>query len=339
MVKIVTYRGYKTYVQYDDETSYGTGASAPSTAIKGKISTVTINRVNNLIRTVGLGEGRNETFVGFGNFDVTWSMEYELASFEFLKYLIGAIGGTGTTVAPYYLQESDFMGYTSTSMRTFGLSVASDDVSGTDDKEMLNGCVINTGGLTLNVGETLKCSLEGFAQNCISTTSADAFTPDTTKPWIFSQGAFKWNDTAVARVTSATININNNFDPEVGRQLGSRFIQALEMGLRKYDFVLTVKMTDTIATTLRDHFYGGSGQAATGVADAEPTFYAVIFNLSEGSAAADRNGQILLSDASINDISKPINIGDNIVELTINGTAKSGTTDTVKKPFKWWSVS
>jgi len=334
---MVTYRGYKTFVQYDVETSYGSGAS-PDTAIKGKISTVTINKVNNLIRTVGLGEGRNETAVMFGNFDVNWSMEYELASFDFLQYMIGPRSGSGTTLAPYYLEEADYMGYSGTALRTFGMEVGSEDVGGTDDVETLSGCVINSVGFTLNLGETLKCSLEGFARTVVSSTSATAFTADTTKPWIFAQGNFKWNGSNVARVQSATININNNFDPEVGREIGSRFVEAMEPGLRKYDWTITVKMTDTIATTLRDHFYGQANSPDTGVESAEPSFYDLILSLSEGSSVGNRNAQILLSDCSINEISKPINIGDNIVELTINGSAKKGTTDTSNRPIKWWTV-
>lgn len=336
---MVTYRGYKTSVQYDSETAYGSGAT-PDTAIEGKMQTLTINNTNNLIRTTGLGEGRNETFVGFGNFECTWSMEIELASFNFLQYAIGPRSGSGTTAAPYYLEEADFRGYSGTVLESFAMEVAALDVSaGTHNVDTISGCVINTVGLQLNVGQTLKCSLEGFAKSPTSGTSATAYTPDTTKPWIFSQGVFKWNGSTVARVTAATINISNNYDPEVGRELGSRFPTEMEPGLRKYDWTITVKMTSAVATTLRDDFYGAANSPSAGVASAEPTFRAIILNLSEGATSGLRNAQILLSGCAINDISKPINIGDNIVELTINGSAKTGTTDTVNKPIKWWTAT
>ncbi len=341
MVRIVSYRGYKTVVVYDEETAYGTGAT-PATVIKGKISTLNTTKNNTLIRTQGLGEGRNETFVGFGNFEGSWSMEYEVAGFDFLQFGIGSIAGSGTAVAPYYLQEQDFMDYTAGAdhgLKSFGLAINSlDTTGGTHNKDTLSGCVINTIGLSLNVGETLKCSLEGFFKTVLSSTDTTSYTSDTTKPWIFSQGAFKWNAAAVGRVTSATININNNFDADVGRQIGSRFTEAAEPGLRKYDWVLTVKMTDTVATTLRDAFYGQANSPSTGVLDAEPDFYAVILQLSEGEASGDRNATINLSDCAISDISKPINIGDNIVEVTVNGTAKKGTTDTTNRPIKYWTV-
>jgi len=339
---VTTYRGYRTSILYDEETAFGTGAT-PATAIKGKISTFTINKSNTLIRTLGLGEGRNETFVGFGNFEGTWSMEYEIAAFDFLQFGIGAMAGSGTTAAPYYLEEKEFMDYTATAangLKTCGLFVGSDDVSGgTHDRDFLSGVTINTIGFTLDLGATLKCSLEGFYRTVLSSTTTTAATADTTKPWIFSQGAFKWNNSTVARVQSATITINNNFDPEVGRQLGSRFVDAAEPGQRKYDWTIVVKMTDTVATTLRDHFYGVANTPSTGVLSAEPTLYAVILNLSEGAASTNRNAQILLTDCSINDISKPINIGENLVELTINGAAKKGTTDTSNRPIKWYTTT
>lgn len=333
---MVTYRGYQTSVMYGAETAYGTGGTA-NTAIKGKISQFTHNPNNNLIRTLGMGEGRNETFVGFGNFEGTWSMEYEVASFEFLKFGIGALAGSGTAASPYYLEEKEFMDY-STGMTSFALEVGSNDASGTDNVDTLTGCILDKIGLSLEIGATLKGTLEGFYRTVTTTTSAGSYTPDTTKPWTYAQGAFKWNGSSVGRVQSATINISNNFDPDTGRELGSRFVEAAEPGLRKYDWVIVVKMTSSDGITLFNAFYGSSGTPDSGIADAEPTFYDIILNLSEGSSSGDRNAQILMENAAINDISKPINLTDNIVELTINGSAKAGKTDTVKKPFKWWTV-
>lgn len=340
---MVTYRGYRTNIQYDHETAFATGGT-PNTAIKGRISTVSINKTNNLIRTQGLGDGRNETFVGFGNFEVTWSMEYELGAFDFLQFAIGStdgsIGGSGTAIAPYYLEEADFRGYTGSGaeLYSFVFEVAAEDASGTDNVDTLSGCVINTVGFTLALGQTLKCSVEGFSRSVVSSASASAFTADTTELWIFSQGNFNWDGSDIGRVQNATININNNYDPEQGRELGSRFPEEMEPGLRKYDWTAVMKMTDTFATSLRDHFYGQANSPHLGVSASEPTAYDLILNLSQGAGSGARNAQILLSENRINDISKPINIGDNIVEVTINGTGKRGTFDTSNRPITWWTV-
>ena len=335
MINIVTYRGYRTAIQYGAETVYGTGT--PTIAIEGKVQTLTVNKVNNLIRTTGLGEGRNETFVGFGNFDVTWSMEYLPSSFEFLKFAFSTVQGSGNTTAPFFLSEEDYTGYTTTLCPSFSMEMAS--LGTTNEVETMSGGVINTIGFALNIGEPLKLSLEGYGKTVLNGVTPTAFTANSTKPWIFTQGTFKWNGTAVARITSATINVNNNFDVEVGRELGSRFPVAAEFGLRKYDWVLTVKMTSAIATTLRDAFFGQANSPHLGITTAEPTLYAILFELSEGAASTNRNAIISLSNCAINDISKPINIGDNIIELTINGTAKSATTYTVNKFIRWYTTT
>ena len=333
---MVTYRGYKTAVQYGAETAYGTGGT-PNTAIPAKISTLSIEKNNTPIRTLGLGEGRNETFVGYGNFEVTWTMEMELAGFEFLQFAFSPVGGAGTTVAPFHLEEADFTGYTGNDMRSFAMEVASLGVP--NEVETITGCVINTVGLTLAVGETLKCSVEGFGRNSTTGTISTVYTAITTKPWIFAQGNFNYAGSNLGRVTNATINVNNSMDAEVGRQIGSRYPEAAEFGLRKYDWVLTVKMTDTVAASLLQNFYGAAGTTSNGVADAELVMVEVILNLSEGLTSGRRNAQVKLSNNSITSISKPVNISDNIVELTINGQAKSGTLDGTNRPIKWWTAT
>lgn len=336
---MVTYRGYQTKVAYKAETVFGTSVTV-DTSIKGKIQSVTINQTNNLIRVAALGEGRNEVFVGWGNYDCTWSMEYNPTAFDFLEFGIGIKAGSGTTAAPYSLAESEFRSAT-LGMKTCTIEVDGKDISGgTFNVDTMTSAVINTIGLTMELNQALRCTLEGFAQKVVSkATVGQSIVADTALLWIFSQGAFKWNGSAVGRVQSGSININNNYDPDVGREIGSRFAEEFEPGLRKYDWTCVVKMTSTVATTLRDHFYGQADSPHLGISEAEPTFYDLVFNFAEGAASSDRIAQILLSDCAVNDISKPVNIGDNLVEVTINGTAKKGTTDSSNKPFKWWTIT
>lgn len=325
------YKGYNTVVVYQDETSYGVSDGDLYT-IKGRLESVNIDKSNSIVRIPGLGEGRNESHHLFGNFEGTWSMNYAPADFTFLKYAIGTIAGNGSTATPWTLIESNDPKY-------FTLIVNSLD-STANDKETLTGVVINTVGIDLNLGAPMAVSLEGFYQKPTNTTTTTSFTKDTTKPWIFSQGTLKWNNSAVARLQSISIKIDNQYNADDGRELGSRFIEEVAPGIRKYDWTAVVKMTDTVATTLRDHFYGQANSPSTGVESAEPTFYDLSLELSEGSTAGDRNGVILLEDASIIDISKPIIIGDNVVELTINGAGKRGNTASTNNiPIKWWTTS
>ena len=340
----ITYRGYKTQVLYGDETAYATGGTA-NTAIQGKIQTLTLNLNNNNIRTLGLGEGRNETFVGVGNFETSWSMDTELAGFDFLRYAIGCRKGAGTTASPHYLEEKDLYDYDSGSdkgLKTFKLEIGR--IGDPNQTTTIPGCVINTVGLNLTIGQTLQANLEGFGKMPVYGTSMGSFTADTTKPWIFAQGNFKWGETSseakIARVTTAAINIALNYDPEAGRELGSRFPEAMEPGLRKYDFTLTVKSTSDTRAKLIEDFLSHATQPTTGIGDASPNFADLILDLSEGSTAGKRNAQIKLTNCAINDISEPIEIGQNIIEYTINGHGMKGTTHSaVAAPIKYWSVS
>lgn len=334
---MVMYRGFQTNVQYGPETAYGTGGSA-DTSVKGRIQTVTINQNNNLIRVAALGEGRNETFVGWGNFSVDWSMEYYLGDPDFLQYGIGVKAGAGDTASPFTIEEKEWIDY-ATGLKSFAMAVGSEDVSATDDNDLMEGCIINTIGLSCEVGGVLNCSLTGFAKTVTSSTVAAAYTPDTTRLWIFAQGVFKWAGNPMGRVKSLAININNNYDADIARELGSRFIPEAAPGLRKYDWVAVVKMTDTNGATLRDAFYGQANSPNAGLDPSEPSFADLILEFAEGAISGDKIMQFLLSECAINDISKPVNIGDNLIELTINGTAKTGTPDSGNKPIKWYTIT
>lgn len=338
MIKIVTYRGYKTSVIYADETTFGTPVTA-DTVVEGKVQTFTLTQNNNLVRVTGLGEGRTETAVLLGNYECTWSMEYYPSAFDFLKFGIGVMSGAGSTASPYVLTEGVFR--STTDLNTATIELGSNDVSGgTHNVDTITSAIINSVGIALELGAPVKVTLEGFGQKVVSKATAPVTqTNDTNQIWMYQQGTFKWDGSAVGRVQSATININNNIDPEVGRGLGSRFVQEWEPGLLKYDWTVVVKMTNTVATTMRDAFYGQANSPSEGVDPAEPTFYDIIFNLSQGSSSGDKQGQILVSDCAINDISKPVNIGDNLVEVTINGTGKNATNDSGRKLFKWWTTT
>ena len=336
---MVTYRGYKTNIQYAAETSYGAGASFPGTAIGGKVRSFSISQNNNLIRTQGLGEGRNETFVGFGNYSCSWNGEYEIGDFAFLEFGIGTKAGSGTAAQPYYLTEGDFRTYTGTGLKTCAIEVAGKDVTGgTDQVDTLTGCVINNISINLNVGEVLTCSIDGFAKTVTSGTSSSTFSASSAKPWIFALGNFKWNGSNIGRVTNMTINISNNYDEDVGRELGSRFVAEMEPGLRKYEWSATMKMTSSIVTTLLSDFYGVGLAVAPVTGSGTPAYKEIILDLSEGVATGERKAQIKLSNCAINDITKTINIGDNVIEVSMNGTAMKGTVETIAKPFKWWTI-
>jgi len=322
---------------YVTETAYAAGGSMGSAVpIEGKIQTVTINQNNSLIRTAALGEGRNEVFVGWGNYDCSFSIDYEIAGFDFLQYAFGAKAGSGSTSTPYYLEEATFRAYTGSGLRSFRMQVnAKDYTGGTDSVDTIIGCILNSISINCSLGQNVKCSVEGLAQKVTaSTTGSGSYTASTTKPWIYALGDFNWNGSDVGRIQSITVSVNNNFDPNLGREIGSRFVQEMEPGLRKYDWTAVVKMTSAVHNALVLDFQGGAELSTGGTG--EPSFKEIVLALSEGSSTGHRNAQIKLSDCAINDMSKPINISENIIEVTMNGTAKKGTEDTTNRPIKWW---
>ena len=97
---------------------------------------------------------------------------------DFLEFGIGLKGGSGSTAAPWYIEEKDWIDY-STGIKTFAMNVGSEDVSATDDNDLINGCVINTIGLSCEVGGALTCSLTGFGKSVTSSTTAGVYTADT----------------------------------------------------------------------------------------------------------------------------------------------------------------
>ena len=68
-------------------------------------------------------------------------------------------------------------------------------------------------------------------------------------------------------------------------------------------------------------------------------FGTFICNLSQGSTSGSKNAIIRLENCAIDNISKSVSLGDNIIEMTFNGTAKTGSGDpTANRPIKWWTV-
>jgi len=332
---MTTYRGVNVQFQYGAETAYATGGTA-NTAIAGKVVSFSPSINNNIVRGQGLGEGRNVTYQAYGGFDMTFSVEYEVADLTFLQFFVGGIQGAGTTASPYELVERESLDYTD-GIKSFKIETAGVE-SGTNDVDVYSGCMGTSWTLTAAVDSAVKVSCEMAGKTLTSSTSATAFTANSVTPFMFYQGQFKWNGLTVGKVTNVTITQNNS--NLIYRALGDRFIQQPEPGTRKYEFSITAKMTETIATTLRDDLYGQANSPTTGVADASAIERELVLELEEGSASGDRRMHIELSGAVLNDMSKPVSVGDDIVEVTLNGFAKHGKTDgTDNVVVRFWTVS
>jgi hypothetical protein len=126
------------------------------------------------------------------------------------------------------------------------------------------------------------------------------------------------------------------------RSLGSRFIEQPEMGRRLYDFSVTVKMTDTIATTLRDDFYGQANSFSAGNDPSTITANdEIALTFVEGSGATgDKTMVVELDQCAIGSMSKAVPVGQGLVEVTFTGFAKSGKPDSTDNVFlRYWTIT
>jgi len=337
------YKGFDTYIVYDEETSYGAGATPVGTNRFGRVTNVTLNMANNSFRSQGMGEGRNATGGYLGNFDVNGSIEGELCDLDWMQYAIGTRTGAGVVADPYELTEIDNIGYAgATEIPTLGLEIGSEGGSN-DDTLDVTGVVFNSLSITATVGEPVKFTTEFVGKTVASATTLTAYTAPTAKTLTFQDatvtvGSDEWH------CTSFTWTINNNMSSG-NRILGDRTIQQPTTGMRRYDFTVTMrKKFDDTASTLsgteaRSLFFDGSTGTAP-LAGAQATAVAVSLDLIEGAAADDRVINIDMQNCYIDSWSEPIALDSGVIEVTINGYGLSGLIDsTVYVPIRYYTIA
>lgn len=328
----------RTEIQYGGETAaYGTEV-ATTTEI-GKVKSFTPINNNNLIYTRGLGDGRNYTNALWGNYDCGGNITWEVHDFAFLRHWIGPLTGAGSTASPYVLTEDDDVGIVAaTTIQSFSLEVNHQQgLTPTDDTDTYTGCVGNTFTLNGSIGSILTCSADFVAQKVTSSTSGTAYTPVTTNPWLMAQGiaSFDSTPTAVAGVQNFSLTYNNSLI--INRDATSRFITMPIAGPRTYNFTTLVKMNATIATQIRDKFYGQANSPIVATGDANPTAdleFKLVF--TEGAVSGDQQATIWLDDCTIDSIGKPVAVGNELVMMSVNGTAQSGRSNT---PITWYATT
>ena len=323
-----------TSVRYDDETSYGSGGVSGDALSLGRVTNVNPNTSDNKGRHLGVGEGRNDASYTYGTVGITFSVEWEILSMgtgparsnslDFLKYGIGGVSGSGTEGAPYLITESNYYGYTAaTNVLTFALWVQSEG-GAVDDSDLYEGCFIENFTLSSAIDTALRATANCRAKKVTSAaTIADAYVKDTNPPLVFQQGSFKWGQTPSAVALVQSFNLNVNLNPKKSGAFNSRFIEAITTGRRQYDWSVTLRMTDTIATTLRDDFYGQANSFIAGTVDAEVAADNEIELLfSEGSTTGDRIISIVLDQCTILGMGKSVQVGSGFVDVTFNGWSK-----------------
>ena len=335
MVKIA-WTHIKTALQSGSESAYGTEV-ATSTAV-GTVKSFTPNNRWDVYEIRGAGDGREVKNFVKTRYSCRPTIVYEVHEFGFLRYAIGPLSGAGSTADPYILTEADVTGVTAaTHIIPCSLECGSDAAS--DDVDTYTGCFIDSFTLDAALGGVLTCTANMICQKTTSSTSATAYTSPTTHPWVMSvEGSFKWGATpsAVSGVRNVSITYNNNM--MVYGDWNTNLISMPEAGIREISFAASVVMSSTIATTLRDDFYGQANSPVDGAGNAEPTANLELHVLfSSGDASSDRKAEIKLDHCMIDSISKPIAIGTgDVVLLNITGRSKTSHTN---KFVTWWTVT
>jgi len=328
----------RTEIQYGGEAAaYGTEA-ATTTEI-GKVTSFTPNNSNNFIYSRGLGDGRDYSNALWGNYDCGGNIVWEVHDFAFFRHWIGPLTGAGSTASPYVLTEDDNIGIVATtSIQAFSLEVNHQQgITPTDDTDTYVGCVGQDFTLNGSIGSILTCNANFVAQKVISSTTGTAYTPVTTNPWLMAQGtvSFDATPTAVAGVQNFSLSYTNSLI--INRDATSRFIAIPVAGFRVYNFTLLVKMNATIATQIRDKFYGQANSPIAGTGDANPTAdleFKLVF--TEGAVSGDQQAAIWLDDCTIDSIGKPVAIGNELVLMSVNGTAQTARTNI---PVTWYATT
>lgn len=318
---------------YADETTFGTAVTRDT--VLSRLQNISVSENNNMIYDRGLGEGLNIVKSYYGPYDVDFSGNLNVNDFDFFQYFIGPKSGSGTSGTPYVLTEATvgLIGETN-SIDSFSMEVINTTET-TADGKLLSGCVGNGFSLSGSIQNPLTASFEGFAQKAVGITSATSYTASTTDSYMITGGIFKWGatPTTLPGVRSFTLNYTNGMDKNMFRNTSSRLIEkpVLPSG-RGYTGTLTVRLTQSLASTIYTSFYGqthtsGPIDDGTSISTADLEFE---IDLANGV----RGATIWLDQCSINDITNDHDIGGGLRELTFNFTAQAGKGNT---PIKWWN--
>lgn len=330
-----------TKVSYGPEASaYGTEATS-YTALP-RVQSGDINSENNFIYDRGVGEGLNSSNTYYGPYNATGNVVFDVVDFEFLKHWVGSRTGSGTSGDKYALVEAtEIVAGSSTSGRLVPFSIEIQN----DDTETLSrfatGCVGTTFELSGSIGSKLSCTANFMAQKSGFRESGESYTPNTNPAFVMINGSWKWGTTpsALSGVRSFTLSYTNGLigEGDETRSIESRFKGIPHLGQRGYTGTVTVILAQALADTIILNHYGLESPTNTFLPEDGSTSISPASNLKfeVDFVNNDKYGTIKVDEASIDNISIPVDIGGGLVELTFNYTAREGESN---EPIEWWSV-
>jgi len=183
------YNGRDSYLIYVSETSFGSGGSLSVSNHLGRVQNITLNLVNNLIQSVGLGEGINYTGSQLGQFDVSGSFTTKPIDFTFMLYGIGnTLAGDGSTVTPYKYPESPQIGYGGAGyIPTAKLRIGNKAISNNQTKD-ITGVTFSDWSLSGNIGQELVATVNFNGKTVTRGTTIDSYTAPAGRTYVFNAG-------------------------------------------------------------------------------------------------------------------------------------------------------
>jgi len=334
------YNGRDNYLIYGVETAYATGGT-PAVGNKiGRIQSVTLNMNNNLIRSQGIGEGINATNVSLGQFEVSGNINTKPTDFTFLQYGVGYVGGAGTTASPYLLTENGTFGYTSTTLYTTKLELGQKGVSNHQTKTV-DGVVISDWTLSGNQGEELVLDINFLGKTVSRDVSLETYTAPSTRTFVFNSGSVIWGSSDV--ISCSSFNVRCNLNPNYPREVGSRFPKQPSMGVRRYDWTLTINAHFDDSSNvmsgnelMKEFFFDSTSDPITPKSTGVITGSNLLINVDEGTASGEQRLIVQLANSFINDWAENPTLEGGEVQITINGFSLSGVSN---QPIKWWVVT
>lgn len=320
---------------YGGESTYGTAATRDT--VLSRVQTFDPSETNSMIYERGLGEGVNVVKSYYGPYNCGGSINFNVNDFDFLKHFVGPKTGDGAAEgSAYTLTEATSVEANNTSLQPFSFEAANITES-TDDVQLFDGCVGNDFSLSGTVDSILTCDANFFGRKTYRTTSATNYTASTVSSFVMINGTWKWGSTPseMSGVRSFTLNYTNGFSPDNFRSIESRFINIpVLQGARGYSGAVTVAASQSLASTIYTSFYGqtpsdGPEDGSSGIEPTADLEFKIEF------ISGSKYAIIWLDQCSIDNISEPVAIGNGVMLMTFNFTAKYGKGNA---PIRWWSV-
>jgi len=336
------YKGFDTYVIYAEDSAFGTPGTPSGSSTFGKVTNFTYTMTNNLIRSQGIGEGRNATQVRLGNLEIKGSMDFEVDNFSIFQYAIGEVSGAGAIADPYQVDEMDNIGYASGFTPTLTVEVGSEGGTN-DDVVQLDGVAFESLRIRAEIGQAVTGSMAFVARKATSSTTLETYTPNADGPFVPISGNVTVGSDS-GKVVSYEMNVTTGLT--WFWEFDSRLIAQPLTGQRRYDFTLVMKKdyNDTASTLsaieARGRVLNGATNGTTNIDAAEiPSAGTVSLDLTEGAASGDRVVNIDLETCYFESWDETVGL-DGEIEVTIGGFGLAGLTDGADNvPIRWYAIA